>query len=279
MPPALPTESLALFGVGLRKEHFARLEARPETRLDWFEILSENHLGSQGRPLSILSHLAPRYRLGFHGVAMNLAAHEPLNQAYFAELKELIDRFDPLLVSDHLCWTGLEQANLHNLLPIPYTEASLDWVAGRIRQAQAWLGRRIAIENLSAYVGFASSTLSEWDFLARLAEAADCYLLLDLNNLYVNAVNQGFDPLVYLAAVPAGRIAQYHLAGHSDTGRYLFDTHSAPVPSPVWALYAEALRTKGIRPTLIEWDDEVPDFEVLEAEALKAKAIWEAGHG
>lgn len=278
MPPRPNTaiEPLALFGAGLRACHFSRLEQQIETRLDWFEILTENHLGSQGRPRRILAQLAPRYPLGFHGVSLNLGSHEPLNYAYLTALRDFADEFDPIIVSDHLCWTGLRQAHLHNLLPIPYSEASLDYLVGRIQAVQAFLGRAIAVENLSAYLGFKASTMPEWEFLARLAEAADCHLLLDINNLYVNAVNQGFEPKLYLDAIPARRIAQYHLAGHTDTGRFLFDTHAAPVADPVWELYAYALRSKGVKPTLIEWDDAVPEFEVLEAEVLRARRIWEA---
>lgn len=274
--PSTATEPAALFGAGLRACHFSWLEQQLETRLDWFEILTENHLGSQGRPRRMLELLAPRYPLGFHGVSLNLASHEPLDSAYLTALRDFVDEFEPIIVSDHLCWTGLQQANLHNLLPIPYSESSLAYLVARIQAVQALLGRRIAVENLSAYVGFKSSTMPEWEFLARLAQAADCYLLLDINNLYVNAINQGFEPRRYLDAIPAERIAQYHLAGHTDTGRFLFDTHAAPVADPVWELYAYALRSKGVKPTLIEWDDAVPAFEVLEAEVLRARRIWEA---
>ncbi|MEZ0375035.1 MAG: DUF692 domain-containing protein [Candidatus Sericytochromatia bacterium] len=265
----------AIFGVGLRAQHYARLEQDLETGLDWFEILTENHLGSHGRPRQILEQLQPRYPLGFHGVALNIASHEPLDFDYLTLLRDFIRDHEPILVSDHLCWTGLQQANLHNLLPIPYNPATLDYLAGRIRTVQDFLGREIALENLSAYVGFTSTSMSEWDFLAQLAQKADCYLLVDINNLYVNAVNHGFDPRVYLDGLPAERIVQYHLAGYSDTGGFLFDTHSRPVYPAVWELYAYALKTKGMRPTLIEWDEDIPDFATLEAEALKARKIWE----
>lgn len=265
-----------MFGVGLRSCHYRRLEQSLDTELDWFEALTENHLGSQGRPLRILEHVASRYPLSLHGVSLNLAAAQPLDYSYLRQLKAMIQRFQPLLVSDHLCWTGLAQANLHNLLPVPYHPDTLEWLVPRIRQVQDYLECQLALENLSAYFGFQQSSLSEWDFLAQLAEAADCLILLDLNNLYVNACNQGFEPLDYLQALPPERVAQYHLAGYTDTGSFLFDTHSQPVFPEVWQLYRQALQILGLRPTLLEWDENIPDFESLQAEALKAKAIWQA---
>lgn len=208
-------------------------------------------------------------------MSLNIAGSEPLNREYLQALRRFIADFEPLIVSDHLCWTGLSQNQLHNLLPVPYHPDLLPWLSERISEVQDQLGRRIALENLSAYVAFGEDSMSEWDFLAALAQRADCQILLDLNNLYVNAVNHGFDPEVYLAAIPAERIAQYHLAGYSDTGEFLFDTHDHPVYPPVWDLYARALETKGPRPTLIEWDDHLPDFARLEAEALAARRLWE----
>ncbi len=264
-----------MFGVGLRTRHYTRLESDLESELDWFEILTENHLGSQGRPHLILEHLRQRYPFSFHGVSLNIASHEPLNRDYLTQLKAFAQEYKPVLISDHLCWTGLASANLHNLLPIPYSSENIDYLAARIQTVQNFLEQPLALENLSAYFNFKSSSLTEWDFLAQLAEQADCKLLVDINNIYVNATNHGFDAKVYLDAIPADRIAQYHLAGYSDLGTHLFDTHSQAVFPAVWELYRYALQTKGLRPTLIEWDDEIPDFEVLEAEALKAKAIWQ----
>jgi len=264
-----------MFGVGLRTTHYSRLESNSDSQLDWFEILTENHLGSQGRPQTILAHLRQRYPFSFHGVSLNIASHEPLNLDYLRQLKRFADEYQPILISDHLCWTGLAERNLHNLLPIPYTPENLNYLARRIDQVQTVLERPLALENLSAYFDFKTSTLREWEFLAQLAQEADCKLLLDLNNIYVNACNHGFDARTYIDAIPADRIAQYHLAGYTDLGTHLFDTHSQAVYPDVWALYRYALQSKGLHPTLIEWDDEIPEFEVLEAEALKAKAIWQ----
>ena len=239
------------------------------------KILTENHLNSAGRPRTILDRVAQRYPLSFHGVSLNIACHQALDFQYLKSLKQMIQDYQPIIVSDHLCWTGLAHANLHNLLPLPYTPESITFLTERIEIVQDYLERKIALENLSAYFDFKASTMSEWDFIAQLAESADCLLLLDINNLYVNSVNHQFDPHTYIDAIPAERIVEYHLAGYSELDKFLFDTHSKPVYPDVWKLYEYTLKTKGIRPTLLEWDDEIPEFEVVEAEVLKAKAIWE----
>lgn len=270
-----PKNKQALFGVGLRKQHFPRLSASLDTGLDFFEVVSENHLAG-GRPRQMLEHIASRYPLAFHGVGLNIGAPEPLNKEYIQRLKGLLDAHAPLVVSDHLCWTGFAQQQLHNLLPLPYTPQSLSQVVEQIQRAQDLLGRQLAFENVSAYFSWRENSLSESTFLAEMAERADCLLLLDLNNLYVNAVNQGFDASAFLRELPAARVAQYHLAGYSDRGAFLFDTHAHAVYPAVWSLYREALSCIGIRPTLVEWDEDIPAFEVLEAEALKARQIWEA---
>lgn len=266
----------ALFGVGLRSSFYSELEQELRTPLDWFEVISENHMDSRGRPWEILESVAQAYPIACHGVSLNLASTEPLNQTYLKRLKDFVEHFQPLIVSDHLCWTGLSQANLHNLLPIPFTEASLQHLRERIARVQDFLGRRIAVENLSAYFDFAHSTMPEWEFVARLSEAADCQLLLDINNVYVNARNFDFDAQQYIRAIPAERIAQYHLAGFSEDKDFLFDTHSQAVYPEVWELYAYALKQKGIRPTLVEWDAEIPSFERVQAEAQRAKELWQA---
>lgn len=265
-----------MFGVGLRSTHYSKLEQDLSSQLDWFEILTENHLDSDGRPQRILEHIHQRYPLSFHGVSMNIANCEPLSFDYLKRLKTFIAKYRPIIVSDHLCWTGLAHANLHNLLPFPYTAESMAFLRERITLVQDYLERRIALENLSAYFNFKESTLDEWEFLAQLSESADCLILLDINNLYVNSVNHQFDPFAYIDAIPTDRIAQYHLAGFSELDKFLFDTHSKPVYDKVWELYEYALKTKGLKPTLIEWDEDIPDFETLEAEAMKAKSIWKS---
>lgn len=271
-----PKNKQALFGVGLRKQHFPRLSSSLETSLDFFEVVSENHLAG-GRPRQMLEHVASRYPLAFHGVGLNIGAPERLNRKYIKRLKSLLDVYTPLVVSDHLCWTGIAQRQLHNLLPLPYTPQTLSQVVERIKQAQDLLERRLAFENVSAYFTWSENSLSESAFLAEMAERADCLLLLDLNNLYINAVNQDFDASAFLRELPAERVVQYHLAGYSDQGTFLFDTHAHAVYPAVWSLYREALACIGIRPTLVEWDEEIPAFEILEAEALKARQIWETG--
>lgn len=269
-----PANKQALFGVGLRKEHFSRLETQLETQLDFFEILLENHLRG-GRPETILAQIATAYPLSFHGVGLNIGAASEPDLGYWQRIKTCFDRYQPFLVSDHLCWTGLPGAQLHNLLPLPYTAQNLRVLSERIQRLQDFLGRQMAFENVSAYFNWQASELPEWEFLAELAEAADCLILLDLNNLYVNACNQGFATADYLQALPAERVAQYHLAGYTAKPGFFFDTHANPVYPEVWELYRQALNWIGPRPTLIEWDTDIPPFEVLEAEALTARAIWQ----
>ncbi len=259
-------------GVGLRREHFGRVLG-DATRVDWFEILTENFMVRGGRPLHVLERVRRDYPIALHGVSLSIGSTDPLNAAYLDELRALADRIEAAWVSDHLCWTGIGGHNAHDLLPLPYTEEVLAHVRGRVLAVQEHLGRRIALENVSTYLTFAGSTLTEWDFLAELASSADCGLLLDVNNVYVSAKNHGFDPEKYIAALPADRIWQVHLAGHTDLGTHRLDTHSRPVCDDVWELYRFACCRIGAVASTIEWDADIPDWDTLEAESLRAREI------
>jgi hypothetical protein len=265
------------FGVGLRKQHYDYiLEHRPA--VDWFEIISENYMVAGGRPLYILERVRADYPLVMHGVSLSIGTADPLDLDYLCDLKALAERIEPRWISDHLCWTGVGGHNVHDLLPLPYTEEALRHVAGRILRVQEFLGRRIAIENVSSYMSFNHSALPEWEFLAAVAEAADCGILLDVNNVYVSAFNHGFDALRYFEAVPRERVWQFHLAGHSERGDFLLDTHDHPVRADVWALYAEACRRFGRLSTLLERDDNIPPLPELLAEVERARTIQEGVH-
>jgi len=262
-------------GIGLRTVHFAHiLEHRPQ--VDWFEVLSENFLDTGGRPLYVLDQVVERYPVALHGVSMSIGGTDPLDREYLRKLKALATRTRAHWVSDHLCWTGVMGRNTHDLLPMPYTEEALRHTAARARQVSEILERPLVLENPSSYVEFADSTLTEWDFLARLAEEADCGLLLDVNNVYVSSFNHGFDPHVYIDALPADRVVQYHLAGHTNKGTHIIDTHSDRALEAVWDLYARAWRRTGAVATLFEWDEDIPPFEVVHEEALKARVRRDA---
>jgi uncharacterized protein (UPF0276 family) len=257
-------------GLGLRTLHYARIvETQPE--VDWFEILSENYMQTAGRPLEWLDRIAGRYPVAMHGVSLSIGSTDPLDRAYLAELRALRDRTGARWVSDHLCWTGVGGKNTHDLLPMPYTEEALRHVAGRVRAVQDFLGAPLALENPSTYVEHAGGCMPEWEFLARLAEDADCALLLDVNNVYVSAYNHGFDPDAYLAAVPFDRVVQLHVAGHTHHGTHIIDSHIGPVIEPVWKLLGEAWRRAAGVSVLLEWDAEIPSFEETHAEALRAR--------
>jgi uncharacterized protein (UPF0276 family) len=260
------------FGLGLRVEHYdAILANRPA--VDWFEVLSENYLVPGGRPLHYLMRFRERYPLAMHGVSLSIGSTAPLDHEYLRQLKALAGRVQPAWISDHLCWTGVAGRNTHDLLPLPYTEEALASVAERVRTVQDFLGRRILLENVSSYVTFRDSQLSEWQFLTEIATHADCLILLDVNNIYVSAVNHGFDPLEYLNAIPVERVQQIHLAGHENHGDYLVDTHDHPVADPVWQLYAAAVRRFGAVSTMIERDDHIPPLGELCAELDTARAL------
>lgn len=258
------------FGVGLRSVHFAHI-LRENPPVDWFEFISENFIDSQGRPRYVLEQIAERYPVVMHGVSLSIGSTDPLNFDYLRKLKRLADRIGARWVSDHLCWTGVLGRNTHDLLPMPLTEESLDHVVSRARVVQDFLERPIVLENPSSYVTFAASTMTEWEFLSRMAADTDCGLLLDVNNVYVSSVNHDFDPVEYIQSVPHERIVQFHLAGHTDCGTHRIDTHDSVVIDPVWGLYRLAHRLTGGVSTLLEWDAKIPEFPVVHAEVLKAK--------
>lgn len=278
------------FGLGLRPAHYeailadgieARaapqgsgdcgLESRP--RVDWFEIISENYMVPGGKPLHFLDRIRERYPLVMHGVSLSIGSTDPLNRDYLRQLKQLAERVEPRWISDHLCWTGAHSKNMHDLLPLPYTDEAVEHVAGRVRQVQDFLGRRILLENVSSYVTYKQSAMPEWEFLGAVVERADCLLLLDVNNIYVSSFNHGFDPLEYLNAVPVGRVQQFHLAGHRNLETHIIDTHDEPIVDPVWELYAAAVRRFGTVSTMIERDDNIPELAELVAELAEARRI------
>lgn len=267
------------FGLGLRPPFYAEA-MRGAVPVDFFEVVSENFMVAGGRPLRVLEAVRSQYPIALHGVSLDLGGTDPLDKDYLASLKALAERFEPFAVSDHLCWTRQSTHHLHDLLPLPYAEEVVRHVAARIRQVQETLGRRILIENVSSYAEFAWQDMTEWQFLSAVAEEADCGILLDLNNVRVSAHNHGFDPYEYLAAVPTGRVAQHHLAGHSEDGPLKIDTHDHPVPDDVWALYTEARRRYGSVPMCLERDDKFPPLAELLAEMVRARQIAaETSHG
>ncbi len=256
-------------GIGLRTVHFGHILANwPE--VDWFEIISENFMGVGGRPAYVLEKIAERYPIVMHGVSLSIGSSDPLRRDYLKKLKSLADRTGARWVSDHFCWTGIAHRNTHDLLPIPYTEESLRHVVKRVKQVQETIERPLVLENPSSYVEFAGSTMTEWEFVSRVAQEADCGLLLDVNNVYVSSFNHGFDAEEYVRSVPHERVVQYHLAGHTNFGTHILDTHSDHVVDPVWALYRLAHRAGGRASTLLEWDEKIPAFDVVHAEVKKA---------
>ena len=260
------------FGLGLRPTHYAEIfDARPA--IDWFEIISENFMVRGGRPLHNLDRLRRDYPVVMHGVSLSIGGTDSVDREYLRDLKDLADRVEPAWMSDHLCWTGAHGINLHDLMPLPYTDEVVSHVASRIREVQDFLKRRILLENVSSYVTFKQSSMPEWEFLARIAEEADCGILLDINNVFVSAANHGFDSGAYLAGIPVERVAQFHLAGHEDNGAILVDTHDAPVRNGVWELYAQAVRRFPGVPTMIERDDKIPPLSELVAELDRARRI------
>jgi uncharacterized protein (UPF0276 family) len=258
-------------GVGLRTVHFGHILSQ-HPAVDWFEVLSENFMKTGGRPLYVLDQVAERYPVALHGVSLSIGSTDPLNREHIENLKGLAARTRAHWISDHLCWTGVLGRNTHDLLPMPYTEEALRHTIARVKQVSEMLERPLVLENPSTYVEFAASTLTEWAFLARLAEEADCGLLLDVNNVYVSSFNHGFDPHAYIDAIPPDRVVQYHVAGHTNKGTHIVDTHSDHAIEEVWGLYRRAWKRTGPVATLYEWDEDIPGFEVVHAEALKARA-------
>ncbi|MBX3412104.1 MAG: DUF692 domain-containing protein [Pirellulales bacterium] len=257
-------------GVGLRTVHFSHiLEHQPP--VDWFEIISENFMDSRGRPRYVLEQIAERYPVVMHGVSLSIGSTDPLDFDYLNRLKGLAEACRARWISDHLCWTGVAGLNAHDLLPIPLNEESLAHVVARIRTVQEVLERPLVLENPSSYVTFKDSTMPEWEFLARMAEETNCGLLLDVNNVYVSSVNHDFDAIEYIRSVPHERVVQFHLAGHTNCGTHLIDTHDGPVVDPVWELYRLAHQLTGGASTLLEWDAHIPEFPLVHAEVLKAR--------
>lgn len=263
-------------GIGLRAPHYREVvETSPD--IGWLEVHSENFFGAGGQPLYYLEQARARYPLSLHGVGLSLGSTGELNLEHLSKLKMLVDRFEPALVSEHLCWSSAGGRYLNDLLPLPYTEEALAMVSRNIREAQDFLGRRLLIENVSSYLQFSHSTIPEWEFVSQVAALSGCGILLDVNNIYVSAVNHGFDALRYLEYIPPEAVGEMHLAGFDSNGDCLIDTHGSPVSDEVWALYRRAVQRFGRVPTLIEWDTDIPPLSVLLAEARKVDTILEEG--
>ncbi len=272
MTHAQPRASNPGFGLGLRTQHYADFLDAPQ-RVDWLEILSDNYLVPGGKPLLMLDGIRANYPVVMHGVALSIGAADGPDRAYLAALAALARRVEPLWISDHLCWTGVHRRVLHDLYPLPYTEAALDVVVRNVQIAQEVLQRPLVLENVSSYVSFRASEMTEWEFIREVCQRTGCRLLLDVNNIYVSSVNHGFDPRAFLHGIPADRVQQIHLAGHTDHGDHIIDTHDHPVAEPVWALYAEALALVGPVATMIERDDHIPPLAELVAELDHARSI------
>ena len=262
------------YGLGLRKEHYETVLAeRP--RVDWFEIISENYMVEGGKPLNYLSRIREHYPMVMHGVSMSIGSTEPLDFDYLKRLKALIQRVEPAWFSDHLCWTGVHGVNLHDLMPLPYTEEAVQHVADRVSQVQDFMGRQMLLENVSSYVSYSDSQMSEWEFLRAVTERADCLILLDINNIYVSAFNHNFDSCTYLTAMPTERVYQFHLAGHTQENNLIIDTHDHPIADPVFELYAAAVQRFGRVSTMIERDDNIPPLPDLLNELEQVRQIAE----
>ena len=261
------------FGLGLRKEHYNTiLETSPD--VDWFEVLTENYLVPGGKPLYFLDQISERYPVVMHGVSMSLGSHDPLDMDYLKQVKELAERTQAKWISDHMCFTGVDGVNAHDLLPLPMTDEAIRHVSNKIEQAQDFLGRQILVENASTYITYKQSNITEWDFTKAVAEESDSLILLDVNNIYVSAYNHGFDPLEYLDGIPADRVQQHHIAGHSQYDGYIIDTHDHNVVQGVWDLYAEAIKRYGEVSVMIERDDNIPELPDLLAELQIARDVF-----
>ena len=260
------------FGLGLRTDHFVDvLEQKPQ--VDWFEIVSENFLVDGGKPRHFLDRIRQDYPLVMHGVSLSIGSTDPLDMNYMRQLKALAAEVEPEWISDHLCWTSVDNVNSHDLLPLPYSEEAIAHVVDRVEQVQDYLGRQILLENVSSYLTYTESGCTEWEFVSEVARRADCLILLDINNIYVSARNHDFAPLDYINAIDPERVRQIHLAGHSDYGDYVIDTHDHPVADPVWDLYAEALQRFGAVSVMIERDDNIPPLQELVDELAVARDI------
>lgn len=266
------------FGAGLRHCHFPDFLEKKNQEIQWVEALTENYLPWEDevsrRPFQTLEKIRQDLPVAFHGVSLSIGSVDPLRPSYLKRWKDLIQHFEPVWVSDHLCWTGVENQNLHDLLPLPYSKEALNWVVERVSRVQDYLGRKILIENVSSYVTFSQDEMTEWEFLSEVATRADCGILLDVNNIYVSSRNHGFDPMDYLKGIPPERVGQMHLAGHKDKGTHCIDTHDHPVCDAVWELFRWAARNIPHASPMIEWDEQIPSFKRLEEEVLKMKTVW-----
>jgi uncharacterized protein len=260
------------FGLGLRRDHYETILSE-KPLIDWFEIITENYLVPGGKPHYFLEKIRENYPMVMHGVSMSIGSSDPLDWQYLEDLKSLANKIEPKWISDHLCWTGIHGKNMHDLLPLPYTEEVIRHVVDRIIQVQDFLGRRILIENVSSYVTYQQSTMTEWEFISEIAEKADCLILLDVNNIYVSAINHEFDPFDYLNGISGNRVNQIHIAGHLNKGDYIIDTHDHAITDPVWNLYAETIRRFGEISTMIERDDHIPPLFELMSELSQAREI------
>ena len=260
------------FGLGLRTDHYETV-INEKPAVDWFEIITENYLVPGGQPLYFLDKIREHYPMVMHGVSMSIGSCDPIDWDYLKQVKNLAERIQPRWISDHLCWTGVQSKNTHDLLPLPYTEEVINHVATRIRQVQDFLGRQLLIENVSSYISFQDSLMTEWEFVGEIIQRADCLMLLDVNNIYVSSINHEFNPIDYIAAIPSNRIYQIHLAGHANMGDYIIDTHDHDVIEQVWDLYAETIRHHGLISTMIERDDNIPPLSDLLTELSHAKQI------
>ncbi len=265
-------QTLEGFGLGLRTEHYRDFVDAPQ-RVDWLEVISENYLVPGGKPLHYLERIRRDYPMVMHGVSLSIGGSDALDVSYLRQLRALVDRIEPAWASDHLCWTGTSSLNLHDLLPLPYTEATLQHLAPRIAQVQDALAQTLLLENVSSYVRYRADEMSEWEFIRELVRRTGCELLLDVNNVYVSSVNHGFDAQTFIDAMPVGAVRQIHLAGHEDQGGYLIDTHDHPVCAAVWDLYAHTVERLGAVPTMIERDDHMPPLELLVAELDTARLL------
>lgn len=264
------------FGLGLRREHYQEvLDTLPDS-IDWFEVLSENYMVPGGKPLDFLLRTREHYPIVMHGVAMSIGSTTPLNKDYLSQLKQLAQLVEPHWISDHLCWTGNHPENIHDLLPLPYDEEAISHVTSRISQVQDFLGREILLENVSSYVTFTDSTMTEWEFLSEISRRSGCYLLLDINNIFVSSFNHNYNPETFIDNVPVDKVKQFHLAGHTHCDTHIIDTHDENVPKDVWALYKKAVSRFGDVSTMIERDDNIPPLNDLIDELNVARAISES---
>jgi uncharacterized protein (UPF0276 family) len=266
--------STNIFGLGLRSPHYSYLEARPLIAAGWFEVISENYFRTRGRPRKILESLRADYPISCHGVSLSIASYDDFDWKYLEDIKRFYNEIEPFQASDHLCFTGINNNNLHNLLPFAFTQENLHHLSGRIDTVQNFLGRKLAFENLSAYFDYKQSTMSEWDFISDLTKITDCDLLLDLNNIFVNSYNHQFNSEDYINAIPIERVKEIHLAGFSERDGFYFDTHSNPLYPELIKLYKKVLKRKKDIPTLFEWDEDIPSFDILEDQIKALRTIW-----